>query len=441
MLNVRRCSCCAVFMGARRWVALAAGLLLACPPQPGADAGPTCNPSGRAPAGRDASVEPVAPPPMAQFCDAYAEAYCQWRVDCGHLSSGLLDLCKGFHGSGCLRDLAGVREGRRAYSAVAAAGCLEALHAADCWTSPPACVVTVPARQLGETCQPVSLNDCIDGFCPNLYGLCGAVCTPYTTNLPLLENEGPCLLPPRRCGPELFCDPALTDGGVCRRLLPDGVSCTLDEQCAQFRCSHVTDAGRVCGYAPVGAPCEAPYQCDPATSFCDVTCQALEPAGAPCDGASPISQCANRGECIGGVCVASECLDDFSCPRGQFCHRLPEGRTVCRPLPLECEACGGSYRWCGLGLGCAADGLCRPIPSEHEPCTQGSCGELLTCSDAGTCERWPAVDWMPKGTGEACRAAEACESLRCLNDAGYQVNPPCVGPCTRQVGTCAPPCP
>jgi len=286
---------------------------------------------------------------LAALCPAYAARYCAETERCGCTAApGFPVDCAASFESACAAQLTSylpfAASGEAVYRPENAAQCLDAL------------------TPVYAACVPLPRD--------NFFMLCPILTPPGGfTGLPVEGEacEGSCALP-LRCA---------TDG-TCKK---PGVA---------------------------NAPCQSPYDCDPALVCVDETCQAPRQAdvGNACTGPE---ECSGDTTCIASIlktcrppATEGTCRYDEDCAMGHFCAIDTEaGDTdgLCTPAGAAGETCGNGVV-CAVGLACDMwGGVCGALPGSGETCAQGPMGPVvceagLSCLD-GTCG-------APPGDGMAC---------------------------------------
>jgi hypothetical protein len=281
---------------------------------------------------------------------------------------------------------------------------------------------------------------CVDGACPNA-----------------CDNDADCL------------GSAHCAGGICQGDLPDGQSCTGDDQCISGRCISNTCQTPLVN----GEPCTEDVQCASRQCIGNV-CTSELPNGEPC---TAHNQC-QSGHCIAGICDVglgdgTICSDNVECQSGyclesicrpatggqcQFNTECPSGLciggTCCdRACTGGCETCeSGVCRTIGAGdppRDCAGIGLCQGYcdgvsptcvyPGAETVCGADECPPNNTavtyaCNGDGTCLRTTVDCGLYRCAAGHCPATCA-DSGDCI-DAAYCLEGVCVGdlgigePCT-----------
>jgi hypothetical protein len=248
-------------------------------------------------------------------------------------------------------------------------------------------------------------GDCSSGFCVD--GVCcNTACTETCKSCDTTSAPGTCAfvpsgMPPRSASvcpqsPVSTCgfDGTCNGAGACRNYVT-GTVCSAG-QCAgaAVQNTELCDGQGTC--APGPATICAPYNCDPTTDMCALSCA----SDADCAGV----KCVN-GSCgpkpIGAVCKsAAECASNF-CADGFCCNVACTG---------ACVSCGEVGR---LGT-CVTTAAGNADP--HQVCQQqpqSTCGQTGTCDGIGGCARYAVetVCVMPTCSGSRVNTAGTCNGL------------------------------
>jgi len=173
------------------------------------------------------------------------------------------------------------------------------------------------------------------------------------------------------------------------------------------------------------------------------TCQPQATEGQSCRGTTcaPGLVCDWQTDTCQLASVEGQACFDRPCAEDHYCEWVDEGSQVCRAYATEGQSCFD--RPCAEDLWCSDGDVCRPPPSEGEPCLFGSiCGTGLVCSafDVGVCVAppeagapcgaqgecatgaWCDTQEVPTGVcalaqpvGETCAGHRQCESNYCPN--------------------------
>ncbi|MDP2269223.1 MAG: hypothetical protein Q8K32_00750 [Archangium sp.] len=384
---------------------------------------------------------------LAQFCDAWADAYCDRESACG-----FLDAAQGMTCVARLKDLCStwqrqVTAGVYGYEATEGAACVNATGNYNCTigrgisgaqinfsfgAGPAACDPLLTGIGIaGTPCTATA--DCAVGFTCEGSGTACRVCTAIPTvgqactgtcfnSTCRAAGDGgtACVAWPQvgelctgfgSCDPVTTrgCAPAPTDGGarLCLAKDTDGTACGMNQNCQSNYCNsgNRTDAGvRTCGPIATGRPCGSQADCEP-TAYCDGftaatigVCTARITLGAACTiqrVADPNDGCVDGGQCFDGTCkprqnqqqLGQQCRTTAAdCAPGGWCPNLPNdgGYPLCLAQGTAGAMCGATTA-CLTGLRCF-NNACTPLLGAGEPCfTAQTCKDLLTCPlvDAG----------------------------------------------------------
>lgn len=193
----------------------------------------------------------------------------------------------------------------------------------------------------------------------------------------------------------------------------------LDEPCLDlFDCEpglKCSISSFTCITGDVGTPCPHRVDCDPG-AWCDGgVCRPDFGEGEPC---SSLLQCGGETTCVAGQCrrvtEPGDACDEF-CFGNLYCDLSGAGLGVCRPLPSNGQPCGALLPCLGQTQRCGAGGVCVERSDLGDPCTDGSCLPGLFCSDqlgeANPVCRAPLAD----GASE-CNQPAQCQSHICSGD-------------------------
>ena len=313
------------------------------------------------------------------WCPGYRNSYCTLAVRCGNRTSipaclASLDAQRPCNAS------PGLRDGRMAFDANAAAACLTALNA-------------------GGPCAEVDFTSC-DSV------LVGT----GTLNSACYDIED--------CSNSLYCDETNTCPGVCRPRVPAGSGVQAGVPCAPGTapydsvCALPVPEGQSC--APTGVEtrnrtCQDGFFCSASR-----TCVARKGADQPCT--STFGECAgflycHNGTCgwlglEGSQCGLEACQFDLSCVDGR-CGAYAGLNQPCSPTLARCL----SNLVCDTPAG-MTQGTCK-LPQVGTPCSTGFCGGNLYCSIPSS--GGPGVCAARQPTGSPCAGPLECTSLVCTN--------------------------
>ena len=180
----------------------------------------------------------------------------------------------------------------------------------------------------------------------------------------------------------------------------DGLYCTIDDRCAEHRCSG---APRACDD---DVACNGTSRCDEPSDECSAGANQCS-AGQICDVASDSCTTTCAGCLVEGICV----------PAGA--ERTGNPCLVCQPeqsstayTPAPGKACGGGASECSAADTCDAAAVCQPnhLPLDT-PCgsdARSVCAAHDACDGSGQC----TPRFQPDGTacpdGSLCTSAESC---------------------------------
>lgn len=421
----------------------------------------------------------AAPLSSAEFCTAWADAFCAYQATCSPaFEVEPAASCVERRLRSCRlvfpRIADEIAAGRLAWSDQVAGDCVAAMHDGTCAQGTRCPGLLTPAASVGTTCRPdapwLSLpradrtllaqsldwpGECLEGWCGG--DTCPGTCQPLGDED--VECRNPGFRPMVPCGKDLYCAPFMdhdVDIGLshCLRRLGEGGSCTLDAGCLDglychggscepqvsqcqacdldAACADGACRDGVCRRANVGegSPCSG-RSCDG-----ELVCRcpdgaALLPNGAPACPRSTGGTPGTVGVCARPGADGAPCVNDWECARGLTCRSTgtcgaPGGAEAsCRNVsatsgtPGDSDAPSVTYSPdCAAGLTCV-DGRCTARPGTGDACTWSVEGG--TCYAPGlTCTRNPANDsgvcLTPSAEGTACDQVRGCVE-------GYYCNP------------------
>lgn len=334
------------------------------------------------------------------------------------------------------------------------------------------CGVNLKCNDMGQCVGCIVSTDCsgTDDFCKTracTNGICGFNYTAMGTNLPTGQTSGDCKVvecngqgaivtspdnadvpndgnactndmctagtpsnPPTAantpCGTGGLC----SGTGLCEK--PNGVTCTINADCASAHCvegycceatcnqnckaCNIPGSLGMCVTVPKGYSddsCPNPKSCDGTTG--QSACVNLLPVGSPCTMAS---QC-GTGTCVDGVCCASAC--------GTACKscNVPGSVGTCTNVPANQE--DGAA--CSVTNACNGNGMCKA--KAGQTCTMASnclsnfCVDGVCCNNActATCQSCNvmgsvgACSLLPVGSEDPF-ATTTCTGVNSCNGAG-----------------------
>lgn len=380
---------------------------------------------------------------LSQFCDTWANGYCDREAACGFLDAAqgmtcvarLKEFCNTWHRQ--------VTAGVYRYEPTQGAACVNAMGNFNCsfgrgisgaqinfsfGSGPAACDALLTGIGIaGTPCTTTA--DCAAGFTCEGSGTACRVCTAIPpvgqpcrgtcfSSACRAEGDGGnvCIAWPQpgelclgggACDPETTrgCAPTPTDGGarLCLAKQADGAVCGMNQHCQSDHCNdgNRTDAGvRTCGFIATGRPCGSQTDCEP-TAFCEGLtglCTTRIGWGNACTiqrVADLNDGCADGGQCFDGTCkprqnqqqVGQQCRSTASdCMQGAWCPNLPNdgGYPLCLSQSPAGSTCAATIS-CLTGMRCF-NNLCTRLVGAGEPCFSAQqCKDLLTCPlvDAG----------------------------------------------------------
>ncbi|HXU01088.1 MAG TPA: hypothetical protein VN903_08855 [Polyangia bacterium] len=277
---------------------------------------------------------------------------------------------------------------------------------------------TTPGSAMnGDACSCASdcqSQFCVGGVCCNTActGTCMAcdvqgspgICTFVPAGaVPRAANECPAA-EPSSCGLDGTCDGA----GACR-------DCLAGTICQAGSCSdgavvgvNVCDGRGRCKPGP--ATICAPFDCDPTTNACVVTCHSN-------------ADCIDGVACVNGSCgpkrPGAVCSKDADCASG-FCTDGVCCNIACRGACVSCNQIGRVGTCWPIDLG-AADphGICK---DKGPP----SCGQTGTCDGIGGCALYAAetICIAPGCSGDRLNTPGTCNGIGACRPPGIQVCAP-----------------
>ncbi|MBN8615052.1 MAG: hypothetical protein J0L92_30930 [Deltaproteobacteria bacterium] len=210
-----------------------------------------------------------------------------------------------------------------------------------------------------------------------------------------------------------------------------GGDCAWDEECVVGYCSTADGMcpGTCAARIPEGSACPSGQGCEIGTSCATGTCRAVSNAGGPCAGPEGRSCSGLDLTCVGatamtpGTCrpfmndgeVGDACsIADDLCREGLSCiFAGVEGgmaRFECAEAVAAGAACSRGYPdQCPDDQFCDTD-VCRPLPTEGQPCT-AECLPGLRCVVATGASMGECT--APARLGEPCEGNQGCVSSRC----------------------------
>jgi alpha-tubulin suppressor-like RCC1 family protein len=269
-------------------------------------------------------------------------------------------------------------------------------------------------------------------------------------------------------------------GAQCATKLPDGTTCTGDDQCTSGLCylgvcttpvppggACTTDAQCASGYCVDGVCCDS--ACVGACQDCALagfvgTCTSCAAGGEFCDGGGQCqpklptgSECGSAAQCSSGVCDSAVCCES-DCGPGGYC----DSSGTCQPNPTDActvVVCDPGTPGCALapasdGTSCNDGNLC----TQTDTCVAGACvgANPVVCapSDAchvagtcfaltGLCSDPPAPNGTTCDDGSLCTTGDTCQLGACTGgtpticDALDSCHD--AGSCDAMTGTCSNP--
>jgi hypothetical protein len=331
----------------------------------------------------------------AGFPAAFASAVCEVQARCRVEAHYLEQQCEADSASLFSRDLAkAIAAGRSRFDAAQGQACIDGLHTRGCertlpavdqaceravtgtvasggscnWLyecsagrcdpqGPGACPATCGAvSSEGAPCSaaPCDLRAglrCIDNVCSKLHAAdqkcsstsdcaIGLFCDNFNSKCAVRSFEQASCAASEECAPGLFCDVS-PQGGLCRRKIPQGQSCTA------------TSAEAIRGACVEGSVCKG-FSFSKA-SVTPGTCAAAGELSASCVANAQVTGCTDGLVCSGGACadkpVNGPCTQPGDCKNGvAYCDG-----SQCHLLKAEGAACAASSecaaRFCDPGTG------------------------------------------------------------------------------------------
>ncbi|MFL5319647.1 MAG: hypothetical protein ACJ790_08305 [Myxococcaceae bacterium] len=437
------------------WVCVvgAVSLLLACGGKGGVDAGTGGGAGGGfvggAGGGGGSTGGSVS---LDQFCQGYAQDYCDALIRCGQMDPNFRQGCYTFlERYQCASLKSSVTRGGSTFDAQKAATCLQAYGAAlatSCNTSPsvsdPSCQDLVkPAAGPGQICT--AQSDCSDQNTACSGQGCNTTCQPWG-GLNQVCRYG-------SCSQGFWCDSA---SDTCKAPQQIGSNCssgsTQNPQCVDTAYCDTTQ-GKCVALPGQGGTCRPGTPTCATNLYCSSnnTCQPFLALDAGCNGSDPSCgptrycpfvnggyHCAPRHD-VNGTCASyRECLTTLRC--------TTTGSTAgtCQPKGGEGASCQGTFGECEDTL------YCDPVPKQclkfsyadaGSPCT----GIAVYCNDSVCVGAKQSTDGgagtfgtcTVKGPGLPCTSLYDCGNATYCGDAGTCVASTIGSPCLGYAGNCA----
>lgn len=340
----------------------------------------------------DAALDASAPTTVASFCSQLSTTICAGLSACScrfDQRAYAANECVAVRTTDCIAGFGGnvgpdLGSGRAVFDESSVQACLVTTTelAATCDLNPG---IGAPLPFACSTV--VRANVAVGGNCMLRAGglaLCGT------------SGEGVCL--PDQSGPTM-CVALPTAGTACfNNLCRPGLVCNSDT------CQPVAALGAACRPSDSVNPCSAGLRCAP-TGLCATPAQ----VDAACDSAA---QCQTGLTCNNQRCAAETQLGDGcsgpgTCGQARGCGRAPENRTCANP-DSPGDAC--MLDTCAIGLVCASNATCTPLPSAGSACLDGAyCAPGTTCLDGvSTCAPLPGLDQQCAAGARFCADGLGC---------------------------------
>jgi hypothetical protein len=345
----------------------------------------------------------------------------------------------------CLAAREALDEGRRAYDPAAAAACVRAAEAetgctwdlqgfraaacddaftplvpvgGDCGGGDGAWLI------IGGTCAEGWCNDrsTCPGSCEAFVGVgedcTSAQCEWRTTTCDPTSQRCVALPVAGEACPDGACAiGARCDAGTCRTIADPDEGCDADHLCALSAmecvdevCTLLLPEGMTCDF---DFQCAAPLACRDGDGDDDRECLPRGVAGDRCtydDACASDLYCDwQTDECVPRLAIGEDCRDVNVCVEGAWCMSRPEQPGLCVETGGRGDACvdaaGPSTDplACEVGLQCMQDGSCQPPGGAGDPCRV----DLPSCTGDLVCDRATWTCAPPAAQGEGCNPFDA----------------------------------